>query len=88
MKNPCAKRRELGNPYEVYVADDGTTWQVLKKYKSPEAEAADPYARWHCALQGPYTSSWERRDQYAADIKRQAKQVPLDMWKACGLDTL
>lgn len=88
-KNPCAKRRKPGNPHEVWISADGWTYQVLKKYKGPESEAKDPYARWHCATQSPFTyGSWEIGDAYAKDIKAHARKAPLDMWLACGLDKL
>jgi len=70
MKNECGKSRTKDNPYEIWTAP-GFEWRVLKKYKSEEAEATDPYARWFCATSGPGTyGSYELGDGYAADIRR------------------
>jgi hypothetical protein len=77
MKNPCGKMRKADNPYEVWKSFDGTwTWKVLKKYKSPEAEARDPYARWMCAVSSPFTMGCEDYgDVYVREIKAQATKV-------------
>jgi len=75
MKNLCAKTRPTDNPYEIWRSE-GWEWRVLKKYKSPENEAKDKYARWFCAVKSPYThESFELGDVYAAEIKQQAKLV-------------
>ncbi len=69
-KNECGKTRKQDNPYEVWVAP-GFEWRILKKYKSDEAEAADPYARWFMATKGPGTfGTYELGDGYAAEVKR------------------
>lgn len=62
-KNPCARTRPLDNPYEVWRTPIGD-YKVLKKYKSPEGEAKDPYARWFTYCNG------DMGDMYAADIKK------------------
>ena len=75
MKNLCGKMRSIDNPYEVWQADDWF-WHVLKKYQSPEKEAANSYARWFCAVVTPFTTHlgvWG--DCYCVDIKRQAIRI-------------
>ena len=75
MKNLCGKMRPKNDPYEVWQADDWT-WYVLKKYQSPEKEAANPYARWLCAVVTPYTSlEGDVGDVYCSDIKRRAVRI-------------
>ena len=77
MKNECGKMRKSDNPYEVWKSFDGSwTWKVLKKYKSPEAEAKDPYARWMCAVSSPFTQGCDDYgDVYIREIKSQAVKV-------------
>jgi len=54
MKNQCGKTRKIDNPYEIWVSPNfNWKWFVLKKYKSPESEAGDRYARWFCAVTSP-----------------------------------
>ncbi|HUW66509.1 MAG TPA: hypothetical protein VMW20_00490 [Candidatus Nanoarchaeia archaeon] len=69
-KNLCGKTRPNENPYEIWISRDGTwQWRVLKKYKAPESEAKDPYARWFCAVKSPYTyGSFELGDTYCREI--------------------
>ncbi len=69
--NPCAKMVTVETAYEVYQSPDGdTTHWVLKKYKNPENEANDPFARWYVATKAPGTlGSYEYGDTYAANIK-------------------
>ena len=76
-KNPCGKSRKVENPYEVWRSPDGSwEWKVLKKYKSPEAEAKDPFARWFCAVSSPFTyPSYDLGDVYVRDVKRSAVRV-------------
>jgi hypothetical protein len=78
-KNLCGRRREIENPYEIWQAGD-FEYRVLKKYKSPTAEANDQYARWLVATKSPYTfGSWEMGDTYAVDIKNNATLIyPVD----------
>ncbi len=60
--NPCAKTVKPDQAYEVWRVDDHPeyggewTWYVLKKYQTPEKEAANSYARWHCMVTSPNTS--------------------------------
>lgn len=67
-RNACGKRRDKGNPYEVWTAGDWK-WRVLKKYQSPAREAANPYARWHCYVTSPMCESGEFGDVYVSEIK-------------------
>lgn len=70
-KNSCAKRVKPEEAYEVWASADETwKWFVLKKYKSPESEAKDPYARYYCAVQSPITNGrFEYGDVYAHTVK-------------------
>jgi hypothetical protein len=71
-KNLCGKTRDINDPYEVWVRGDWE-WRVLKKYKSPESEAKDPYARWFVAAKSPMTyGSYDLGDEYAANVKGNA----------------
>lgn len=77
-KNLASKTRPQDKPYEIWTAP-GFEWRVLKKYKSEEAEAKDPYARWFCATKGPGTfGSYELGDGYARDIKAHATRTYRD----------
>lgn len=64
--NPCAKTRPKDNPYESWATPIGV-YHVLKKYKGPKGEAADPFARWFTFCDNEYG---EVGDMYAADIKK------------------
>lgn len=76
MKNLCGKMRDKANPYEVWQTPDGSwTWKVLKKYKSDEGEANDPYARWFCFVTSPFCTWGEMGDVYVSEIKSQAVKV-------------
>ena len=77
MKNECGKTRNVNEPYEVWKSADGSwEWRVLKKYKSPEAEEKDPYARWFCAVKSPMTyGGWEYGDTYVSDVTNYARKV-------------
>ena len=77
MVNPCGKTRPQDNPYEIWATQDGTwKWKVLKKYQMESKEKDNPYARWFCAVQSPYTyGSWELGDVYVKDIKQYAIQI-------------
>ena len=74
MKNLCGKIRPKDNPYEVWQGN-GWTWKVLKKYKSDEGEANDPYARWFCFVTSPFCEYGEMGDVYVREIKAQAVKV-------------
>ena len=60
-KNLCGKMRKIDNPYETWtLAHAGWTWQVLKKYQTPENEKKNPYARWLVAAKSPHTyGTWD-----------------------------
>jgi hypothetical protein len=70
--NPCRKTRPVDDPYEIWIGPGGWEWYVLKKYKSPETEARDPYARWFCLVKSPIVPDGELGDVYVRDIKRLA----------------
>lgn len=74
--NPCAKTRNVENPYEIYKGPDFEC-RVLKKYQSPSNEANNPLARWFCATKTSATfGTWEYGDGYATDIMaRGSKQA-------------
>lgn len=73
MKNTMGKTRPENNPYEVWVSFDGSwTWNVLKKYQSPDGEAHNPYARWFCNVVTPIMPNGEMGDVYARTIQSQA----------------
>lgn len=77
MKNPCGKTRSKDKPYETW--SNGTwSWHVLKKYKNPEAEAQDPYARWFCFVVTPMCPHGELGDVYVSEIKSQARRTYVD----------
>lgn len=62
-KNTCAKCRNPGDPYETW-SNGSWTWEVLKKYQSPEKEAGNPYARWFCNVITPIMPDGEMGDVY------------------------
>ena len=67
-KNLHGKTRDLENPYHIIVAG-GWEWRILKRYQSPDAERANPYARWFVAVKSPLTyGSWEYGDTYIREI--------------------
>ena len=67
-KNLHGKSRTVENPYHIIVAD-GWEWRILKRYQSPDAERANPYARWFVAVKSPLTyGSWEYGDTYVREI--------------------
>lgn len=71
-KNLCGKMRDVNKPYEIWTAGDWE-WRVLKKYQSPDAEAANPCGRWFCAVKSPHTfGSFEYGDTYINEIKQNA----------------
>lgn len=84
LKNECGKTRKVNDPYEVWRNESGWEWRVLKKYKNPEAESKDPYARWFCAVKSPSThGTYDLGDTYVAEVKRYAfriKGVALENW--------
>ncbi len=78
-KNPCGKRRQLHEPYEVWKGLDrfeGWEWRVLKKYQPPDAEADNEYAVWLCAVKSPCThGQWETGDVYVREVKYRGEKV-------------
>ena len=67
-KNLHGKSRTVDNPYHIVVQGDWE-WRVLKRYQSPDAERANPYARWFVAVKSPLTyGSWEYGGTYISDI--------------------
>ncbi len=74
MKNLCGKTRSKDNPYEVWQADDWM-WFVLKKWQSPEKEAANSHARWFCNVVTPMCPQGELGDVYVVDITRRAIRI-------------
>ena len=83
-KNECGKTRDINNPYETWECkmDFGygdildIEYRVLKKYKSPEGEAKDPFARWFTAAKSEATfGSWEYGDTYVRDIVSSGRRV-------------
>jgi hypothetical protein len=75
-KNICGKMVKKENAYEVWQSKDGEcTWYVLKKYKSPEAEKKDNYARWFCLVTSPVVPNGEYGDVYICDIINNAKRI-------------
>jgi hypothetical protein len=74
--NPCAKRVTPEEAYEVYQSPDGMlTYFVLKKYQSPEKEAKNLYARWHCFVKHPGTSTGDYGDVYVSTVKQGTYRV-------------
>lgn len=73
--NPCAKTRPKNDPYESWLVPGIGVFHVLKKYKGPKGEAADPFARWFTYCDNEYG---EMGDMYAADIKRMGVRVYID----------
>jgi len=73
-KNLCAKTVKPDQTDEVWRVDDHPeysgcwTWYVLKKYQSPEKEAANPYARWFCYVTSPFSPHGDWGDTYVVDI--------------------
>ena len=67
-KNECAKMRPKDKPYEVWKAGDWT-WNVLKKWQTPEKEKGNPFARWFCNVVTPMTGDQgEMGDVYVHEI--------------------
>lgn len=73
-KNLCGKTRDVNNPYEVW-SNGSWTWKVLKKYKSPESEAKDRFARWFCFVTSPMCPNGEMGDVYISEIKSVAVKI-------------
>ncbi len=71
-KNECGKTRPKTDPYESWLVPGIGVHHVLKKYKSPKSEAADPYSRWFCYVENEYGESG---DVYAHDIMRHGVRI-------------
>ena len=68
--------RDKTLPYEVWKSFDGSwTWNVLKKYQTPEKEALNPYARWFCYVTSPFAPHGDMGDVYIREIKANAAKV-------------
>jgi len=79
-KNLCGKTRDKSKPYEVWQSHDGSwVWNVLKKYKAPDAESKDPYARWFCNVVTPMCPHGELGDVYVREIKGNARCIARDL---------
>ena len=75
-KNPCSKTVTPEQAYEVWQSLNGAwTYFVLKKYQSPEKEAANPYARWFCMVQSPIMPKGEYGDTRVWDHDLKRKQL-------------
>lgn len=80
-KNTCGKSRKTDKPYEIWLGrnlgDMGTVqWRVLKKYQSPDAEKANPYARWFLATRSACTfGSFELGDGYVRDVVNYGEKI-------------
>lgn len=75
MKNLCAKRRPVENPYEIWMdprINGPWTWRVLKKY---QADDNKPFARWLCHVTTPYVPQGEQGDCYVRDIVGSAVRI-------------
>ena len=75
-KNPYAKTRPRGRPYETWTSRDGTwKWNVLKKWQVDDDK---PYAKWFCDVVTPIMPEGEMGDVYVAEIKRHATRTFVD----------
>ena len=85
-KNRCGKTVDKNTPYERWRSHDGNwEWRVLKKWQSPAKEVNNPYARWFCAVQTPYTApGYDMGDVYISEIHQLAYKVadtqPIEQW--------
>ena len=69
MKNPFGKRRDINNPYAVYVDSYDFEYRVLKTNQRRDKEHDNPLASWHVATKSPLTfGSYEYGDGYVSDI--------------------
>lgn len=75
MPNLCGKMRDKSKPYEVWENSRGWQWRVLKKYQTPEKEAANSFARWFCFVTSPMAPEGEYGDCYVKDIQMNAKKT-------------
>jgi len=74
--NPCAKKRPVDDPYEIWEnRETGYTVKVLKKNQTPEREAQNPFATWFCHVQSPFNGDGEFESVYAADVKKNMIRV-------------
>jgi hypothetical protein len=64
---------------EVWQSADGSwTWEVYKKYQSPEGETKNPYARWFCKVKTPIVPEGELGDVYISEIRSVATKISED----------
>jgi hypothetical protein len=77
VKNLSAKTVMPEQAYEGHPDYGGCwTWYVLKKYQTPEKEAANAFARWHCWVTSPYTSErGDYGDVYVTDVTSIAQKL-------------
>ena len=69
MKNPFRKRRDIDNPYAVYVDSYDFEYRILKTYQRRDKERDNPNAIWHVATKSPFThGSYEYGDGYVNQI--------------------
>ena len=69
MKNPFGKRRDIDNPYAIYVDSYDFEYRILKTYQRRDKERDNPNAIWHVATKSPFThGSYEYGDGYVNQI--------------------
>ena len=69
MKNPFGKRRDIDNPYAIYVDSYDFEYRILKTYQRRDKEINNPDARWMVATKSPLTyGSYELGDGYVNQI--------------------
>ncbi len=87
-KNLRAKKRPVNQPCEVWYTRKSLlngkpeTFQVLKCYQAPEAEANNDYARRLVAYAGAWEEDTAGHDMYLSDLKQRARLV----WTDNGTD--
>jgi len=74
--NPCAKKRPVDDPYEIWENKEaGFTVKVLKKSQSPEGEARNPLSTWFVHVKSPFNGDGALESAYAADIKKHMTRI-------------
>lgn len=77
-KNLCGKTRNKNNPHEVWKGFGpmvGWTWNVLKKYQSPEKETGNKFARHFCFVTSPLCPDGEYGDTYVHEYQQYSTRV-------------
>lgn len=70
------KTAAVAKPHAIFENNAGWTWKILKTYKTPTSERADPYARWFCAVTSPMThGGMDMGDTYVRDVLGNARLV-------------